>query len=301
MATATKVKFSVEKDPFDSSPKTLAEIPDQKWKDLAKENFDEDECESTTNEKISELRQKLVDLGIKLPRDDDLYLLKFLRAGNGKVEEALEVVKAYVKIMKDNEAYFGNIIPSKLDHVFGSQINSMTESRDKNGRRVYLYRPGKWNPSTTPFSDVFNAAFVMAEMISEEAKSQIAGVTVVGDAGDFGFKQLRNFGIRDAQITSAFFQTSFPLWFRSIHVVNAPKLFMVAFGVVKPFLSEYVKKNVHFHSTWDSLYEHVDREVLPEEMGGTAGKFDNSICAAQAKDMEQYFNDLKSTMFDKKQ
>lgn len=139
----------------------------------------------------------------------------------------------------------------------------------------------------------------MAEMISEEAKSQIAGVTVVGDAKDFGFKQLRNFGAQDAKTLSAFFQTSFPLWFRSIHVINAPRLFLVAFGVVKPFMSEHVKKNIHFHSTLESLYEHVDKEVLPEEMGGNCGKFDNSVCVSQTKAMEQYFKDLKATIFNK--
>ena len=92
---------------------------------------------------------------------------------------------------------------------------------------------------------------------------------------------------------SAFLQTSFPLWFRSIHIVNAPKMFMVAFGIVKPFMAEYVQKNIHFHSNYQELHEHVNKEVLPEELGGTAGKFDNSTCLEQAKTMENYFKSLE--------
>ena len=64
----------------------------------------------------------------------------------------------------------------------------------------------------------------MAEMISDEVKSQIAGVTLVADASGYGFKQVRNFGLSDAKVMAAFLTYSFPLWFRSIHVVNAPKV-----------------------------------------------------------------------------
>ena len=61
-------------------------------------------------------------------------------------------------------------------------MNLMMESRDEKGRRVYIFRPGRWNPSTISFAQVFAAGFVLAEMISDEVKSQIAGVTLVADA-----------------------------------------------------------------------------------------------------------------------
>ena len=38
------------------------------------------------------------------------------------------------------------------------------------------------------------------------------------------------------------------------------------------------QENIHFHSSFKSLHEHVDPEVLPEEYGGTAGPFENSNC-----------------------
>ena len=68
---------------------------------------------------------------------------------------------------------------------------------------------------------------------------------------------------------------------------------MVAFGIVKPFMAEYVQKNIHFHANYEELHEYVDKNVLPEEFGGTAGKFDNSTCLEQAKTMETYFKRLE--------
>ena len=38
------------------------------------------------------------------------------------------------------------------------------------------------------------------------------------------------------------------------------------------------QENIHFHTSYKSLHEHVDPEALPEEYGGTAGPFENSNC-----------------------
>ena len=57
------------------------------------------------------------------------------------------------------------------------------------------------------------------------ARTQIAGVTAVADAKDFGFKQLRNLTIDGLCCGASIVQDSFPLWFRDIHIVNAARCF----------------------------------------------------------------------------
>ena len=84
----------------------------------------------------------------------------------------------------------------------------------------------------------------MAEMVSEEAKSQVAGITLIADANGFGFKHVRNFGLTDAKTMSAFLQTSFPLWFRDIHVINAPRLFFI---VSINSLKFYIFSDIYLH------------------------------------------------------
>jgi hypothetical protein len=205
---STKKKFDVVKDPFATSPKNLSDLihkDTDKWISLAKEYFKEDPND-LISDKVPALKAKMMELGLELPRDDVAYVLKFLLAGGGDVETALEVVKNYIKIMKDSPTYFEHIHPSALDEVFKAQVQTMMQSRDESGRRVYVYRPGRWNPSTTSFADIFAAGFVFAEMVSEEIKTQIGGVTVVADAEGFGFKQLRNFGLTDARTMSSFLQ-----------------------------------------------------------------------------------------------
>ena len=60
-----------------------------------------------------------------------------------------------------------------------------------------------------------------------KSRTQIAGLTVVADAKDFGFKQLRNLTIDGLSYGVSMVQDSFPLWFRQIHVINAARLFYI--------------------------------------------------------------------------
>ena len=122
---------------------------------------------------------------------------------------------------------------------------------------------------------------------------------MITDANGFGFKQMRHFSINNAKIMASFIQTSFPLWFRQIHIVNAPAMFIVIFNMIKPFLAETVQKKMNFHSNLESLHEVVNKDILPQELGGNGGHFDNSLCIDQTKSMEPYFKALKDILDDK--
>ena len=73
-------------------------------------------------------------------------------------------------------------------------------------------------------------------------RTQVAGVTAVADAKDFGFKQLRNLTIVGFWCGASMVQDSFPLWFRDIHVVNAARLFhLVSLQINYQFISRLFK------------------------------------------------------------
>lgn len=78
--------------------------------------------------------------------------------------------------------------------------------RDKFGRRVCVIRPGFWNPDKITFPELYCALFELCEMIAEEERTQIAGCTIIMDAKNFGFKQLRNIAIEDIKVSVNFVQ-----------------------------------------------------------------------------------------------
>ena len=84
-------------------------------------------------------------------------------------------------------------------------------------------------------------------------------------------------------------QATFPLHFRQIHVINHSTFLQLGYNMIKPFLDEQVKKTIIFHQDHESFYEYVDKEILPEELGGTQGAFDNAAASKAVNDMSKYF------------
>jgi hypothetical protein len=75
----------------------------------------------------------------------------------------------------------------------------------------------------------------------------------------------------------------------------------MVFSLIRPLLGEYLKNNIIFHSSYESLHEHINQDALPEEFGGNCGKLDNANSVAHVKLMEQYFLDLKKCAFPEKE
>ena len=70
-------------------------------------------------------------------------MVRFLRAANWRVEEALAILKTYMSLGEEYQAYCVRAVPTLLDRVWEANINCMLERRDQYGRRVFIYRLGE--------------------------------------------------------------------------------------------------------------------------------------------------------------
>jgi len=290
-----KAVFTVEKDAFVLEADAEEGI-DEKWWKLAADILEEDPLKK---ESLLEKFQLAIESDPFLQSQKDIsqrsqdrgYLTRFLRAGSWNVESAMDVLRAYFSLGKDYTQYVSRAIPSKLNRVWSNHLNTMTEKRDKFGRRVYIFRLGQWDPDTVPVEEYYASAFVLMELVSREVKSQIAGVTVVNDVSGFGFRHIRVIGLDQIRCIAAFLTGSFPLWFNKIHIVNHPRLFNVLFNMIKPFLNDRVRENIIFHGNdLKSLHQEVCPELLPGDLGGS-GELDNTAAVAAAKKLDDHFKE----------
>ena len=63
---------------------------------------------------------------------------------------------------------------------------------------------------------------------------------------------------------------------------------------MRPLLNERVKDSIIFHDKLESLHNFVDKEILPEELGGNSGTFSNSESVSAVSQMSDYFLQLKT-------
>ena len=48
-----------------------------------------------------------------------------------------------------------------------------------------------------------------------------------------------------------------------------------------------------FHADYETLYQHVDKQILPKEYGGNAGVFSNQESSAAVYEMLEFFIQVK--------
>jgi len=233
----------------------------------------------------------------RVPEDGDKWekrerLIKFLRAGSWDVQASLDILKNYLDSGRLYTSVVRESLPSRLDKVWNLQLNAITEYRDADGRRIYVYRPGKWNPDEVTVDQFFASQYCMFELLADEIRNQIAGVTCVADISGFGLKHIRNFGIEQVKCMTSFMSGSFPLWIRKIHVVNNPSLFSVLYNMMRPLLDERVKNNMVFHgSNYTELHKEIPPSILPKSMGGT-GEMNNSESVRLMKERTSLYQDI---------
>ena len=64
--------------------------------------------------------------------------------------------------------------------------------------------------------------------------------------------------------------------------------------MIKPFLSQQVRNSIHFHDSLETLHQHVPKEILPTELGGSSGSYDNSACAQATLSLEKHFSKVRT-------
>lgn len=79
-------------------------------------------------------------------RTDDAYLLRFLRAEAFDQEGAFNLIMRYFEMKADekNKDVFTNLRPSAVKHILEAGVTGELPIRDKQGRRVMVFRPGQF-------------------------------------------------------------------------------------------------------------------------------------------------------------
>ena len=137
------------------------------------------------------------------------FLLKFLRAGNNNKEYAAKILFNYIRLMRDHPKYYATKVrPELAQNVFDEKIHTVLPERDRFKRRVFIWRPGKWNPDTISFTDCYCAMYMLCEMMAIEPLTQIHGCTVVCDGSGIGLKQLKSMCLEDIRNSANFVQVN---------------------------------------------------------------------------------------------
>ncbi|XP_076348393.1 alpha-tocopherol transfer protein-like [Tachypleus tridentatus] len=129
------------------------------------------------------------------------------------------------------------------------------------------------------------------EMAVRDTVTQENGIAAIIDLRGFGLCHFRQLSPNHTRQIISLIQDCFPARFNAIHFVNESNLFGVMFNLVKPLLSEKLKKRIHFHGTnFRSLHQHIPADILPSDYGGNLDLFSNKTWYSNMRKSEDFFN-----------
>lgn len=96
---------------------------------------------------------------------------------------------------------------------------------------------------------------------------------VLMDVKDINLKFLKKFNMSIAKKMGKYQEEGMPIRLKQIHVINAPSFIDKLHGLMKPFLKQEINDMIHFHKpNTDSIFKYINKEELPDDYGGKAGK-----------------------------
>ncbi|GBN87594.1 Clavesin-2 [Araneus ventricosus] len=240
----------------------------------AKEELNENE--NTRSSSIEQLRKLIIKEKNLKCRTDDEFLLQFLRARKFDVKKAFSRLQSLNQVAsKSFSDVYANIDDERAKKAFGSGFGSHLPYRDRDGAAVAFIKMSNWETEELDVYSILNCCTAVALSAVDYPATQVCGLQVLVDVRGTTLQHMRCFTPRFLYLVSKGLRDTLPVRFKGIHLINASAIFRYVWAIVHIFLSEKIRKRVHFHEdNMESLHKFIPKEILPKEYGGDNPSFD---------------------------
>lgn len=250
---------------------------------------------NTRIELIEELKDMIFERGECEPhRTDDAFILRFLRARHFIVRMAHRLMVNYYQFREENPALFYNLDYKRLLEVGQSEFFSIPPYMDQDGRRILIVRFEKWDTAQFTTEELFQAIIFLIQTSVLEPRHQILGGVCIVDVGCLGAGHAWYLTPTTAKQLMAVAYSALPHRVQAVHIVNASKVFDYVFGMIKPFLSDFMKERIFIHPDMESLHQHISPKCLPKRFGGVHKDYIYNDWLTVLKDNDTLFVELAS-------
>ncbi|XP_035292244.1 SEC14-like protein 2 [Anguilla anguilla] len=232
-------------------------------------------------EALAQFRERLQDVLALLPSQNDQYLLRWLRARNFNLAKAEAMLRKHLEFRKHVKA---DTITTdwKLPEVIEKHLSGGMCGYDREGSPIWYDVIGPVDPKGLMLSaskqDFVKSKVRDCEMLQKECDRQseklgknVESITMIYDLEGLGMKHLYKPAIETYGEVLTMFEENYPEGLKRLFVIKAPKLFPVAYNLVKHFLSEVTRHKINvLGANWQEvLQKYIEPEQLPAIYGGT--------------------------------
>ncbi|ALC40762.1 CG30339 [Drosophila busckii] len=253
------------------------------------------EVEARLPEDIATLREWLAKQPHLKSRDDEQFLVAFLRGCKFSLEKAKSKLDHFYTIKTMMPELFAN---RQLDDKTLALCRTGTYLRlpkplGPGGPRIQLTDYAKFDPKVFKLLDLFRYQTALLErQIREDDNSIISGYVEILDLSKMSLSFLAQMDFPLFKKMGVFAEKAQPTRVKGIHLVNCPKEAVTVLNLAKSLMPTKLQQRFYIYKNLEELYKVIPREYLPEEYGGSNGRI-AEIIAQMESDIRAYTDYLQ--------
>uniref|UniRef100_A0A2R8ZQL7 SEC14 like lipid binding 6 n=1 Tax=Pan paniscus TaxID=9597 RepID=A0A2R8ZQL7_PANPA len=229
---------------------------------------------------LAQFRENIQDVLSALPNPDDYFLLRWLRARSFDLQKSEDMLRKHMEFRKQQD--LANILAWQPPEVVRLYNANGICGHDGEGSPVWYHIVGSLDLKGLLLSaskqELLRDSFRSCELLLRECELQsqklgkkVEKIIAIFDLEGLGLRDLWKPGIELLQEFLSALEANYPEILKSLIVVRAPKLFAVAFNLVKSYMSEETRRKVVIlGENWkQELTKFISPDQLPVEFGGT--------------------------------
>ncbi|KAJ8938905.1 hypothetical protein NQ318_008658 [Aromia moschata] len=229
------------------------------------------ETEKSREDGLRQIRKWLNEEKAHLnARLEDKYILPFLRGCKFNLEKTKVKMTNYYTMKKNRPEWFQDRNPElpEIQDLVKLGVFFPLKMRHEN-KLVVIAKAAAHDPKKYTLDDVCKAGKMILDVAAlDDERVQIYGVAAVFDLKGLSFSHM-------LQVTPSIMKHIVHAWqndhckVKQLEFINTPFHVMVLLNLLKSFISDKLKGRVRVHYRGsDTLYDAVDRAILPPEYGG---------------------------------
>ncbi|XP_064163842.1 SEC14-like protein 2 [Anguilla rostrata] len=232
-------------------------------------------------ETLTQFRERIEDILPQLPSQHDHFLLRWLRARSFNVQKAETMLRKHVEFRRHMKV---DTITTdwQQPEVITRYLAGGMCGYDREGSPIWYDVIGPLDPKGLLLSaskqDFLKRKIRDTEMMQRECRLQsqklgkvVESITLIYDCEGLGLKHLWKPAIDAYGEILTMYEENYPEGLKRLFLIKAPKLFPVAYNLIKNFLCEDTRRKIIvLGANWQEvLRKYIDPEQLPVAYGGT--------------------------------
>lgn len=142
---------------------------------------------------------------------------------------------------------------------------AILSTKAKDGTAILVINAKNHQPGTFSDADTLKLSYFMAELMTRDTETQKNGITILCNMEGLNWEQSDYGFYRDVV---QMFQNNFPCRVKNVIVFSPPWWIQFLVGLINPFLKPKMRERIHMEVEREALLAWIDKESLPEELGG---------------------------------